>query len=84
MFSFSIILIVVDILFLSLGALLLIYSQEFGLIIPKNPDMLFPNIALNSGNPWSVDVTQDITPGWSMTFCYECTSAADTVGHTFT
>ena len=39
---FSLILIVVDILFLSLGALLLIYSQEFGLIIPQNPDMLFP------------------------------------------
>lgn len=56
MFSFSLILIVVDILFLSLGALLLIYSQEFGLIIPKNPDMLFPNIALNSGLPQFVGI----------------------------
>ena len=56
MFSFSLILIVVDVLFLSLGALLLIYSQEFGLIIPKNPDMLFPNIALNSGLPQFVGI----------------------------
>ena len=56
MFSFSLILIVVDILFLSLGALLLIYSQEFGLIIPNNPDMLFPNIALNSGLPQFVGI----------------------------
>ena len=56
MFSFSLILIIVDILFLSLGALLLIYSQEFGLIIPKNPDMLFPNIALNSGLPQFVGI----------------------------
>ena len=56
MFSFSLILIVVDILFLSLGALLLIYSQEFGLIIPQNPDMLFPNIALNSGLPQFVGI----------------------------
>jgi len=56
MFSFSLILIVVDILFLSLGALLLIYSNEIGLIIPQNPDMLFPNIALNSGLPQFVGI----------------------------
>ena len=48
MFSFSLILIVVDFLFLSLGPLLLIYSQSLSLIIPENPDMLFPNIILNS------------------------------------
>ena len=56
MFSFSLILIIVDILFLSLGALLLIYSNEIGLIIPQNPDMLFPNIALNSGLPQFVGI----------------------------
>ena len=56
MFSFSLILIIVDILFLSLGALLLIYSNEIGLMIPKNPDMLFPNIALNSGLPQFVGI----------------------------
>ena len=56
MFSFSLILIIVDILFLSLGALLLIYSYEIGLMIPKNPDMLFPNIALNSGLPQFVGI----------------------------
>ena len=56
MFSFSLILIIVDILFLSLGALLLIYSNEIGLMIPQNPDMLFPNIALNSGLPQFVGI----------------------------
>ena len=56
MFSFSLILIVVDILFLSLGALLLIYSQEIGLIIPNNPDMLFPNMLLNSDLPQFVGI----------------------------
>ena len=51
MFVFSTILIVVDLLFLSLGALLYIYSSEIGLAIPSDADMLFPNIALNSGLP---------------------------------
>ena len=43
MFTFSGILIFVDLLFLSLGALLYIYSNKFGITIPQNPDMLFPN-----------------------------------------
>tara|TARA_Y100001933_G_scaffold153375_1_gene151788 strand:+ start:364 stop:1803 length:1440 start_codon:yes stop_codon:yes gene_type:complete len=51
MFTFSGILIFVDLLFLSLGALLYIYSNKFGIIIPQNPDMLFPNIAINGGLP---------------------------------
>ena len=51
MFTFSTILIFVDLLFLSLGALLYIYSNKYGISIPENPDMLFPNIALNSGMP---------------------------------
>ena len=49
MMVFSSILIFVDLLFLSLGALLYIYSNEFGIVIPDDSDMLFPNIALNSG-----------------------------------
>ena len=48
---FSTILIFVDLLFLSLGALLYIYSDAFNFIPPANADMLFPNIALNSGLP---------------------------------
>ena len=51
MMVFSTILIFVDLIFLSLGALLYIYSDTFSIIIPDNADMLFPNIALNSGLP---------------------------------
>tara|TARA_B100001142_G_C14345313_1_gene659696 strand:- start:1627 stop:3045 length:1419 start_codon:yes stop_codon:yes gene_type:complete len=53
---FSTILIFVDLVFLSLGALLYIYSDMFNLIPPENADMLFPSIALNSGLPVYVGV----------------------------
>ena len=53
---FSTILIFVDLIFLSLGALLYIYSDAFNIIPPKNADMLFPNIALNSGLPIYVGI----------------------------
>jgi len=56
MMVFSSILIFVDLLFLSLGALLYIYSNKFGIIIPADADMLFPNIALNSGLPSYVGI----------------------------
>ena len=56
MFTFSSILIVVDLLFLSVGALLYIYSNKYGVVIPEDPDMLFPNIALNSGLPSYVGI----------------------------
>ncbi len=56
MFVFSAILIFVDLIFLSLGALLYIYSDTFNIIIPSNPDMLFPNIALNSALPSYVGI----------------------------
>ena len=56
MFTFSTILIIVDLLFLSLGALLFIYSNQFGFTVPNNPDMLFPNIALNTGLPVFVGI----------------------------
>ncbi|MBG65790.1 MAG: sodium:solute symporter [Flavobacteriales bacterium] len=56
MFTFSSILIFVDLLFLSLGALLYLYSDQFGILIPDNPDMLFPNIALNAGLPAFVGI----------------------------
>jgi solute:Na+ symporter, SSS family len=47
MFSFSIILIIVNLVFLVLGALLFIYAQENGVEIPKKVDNLFPEIATN-------------------------------------
>ena len=53
---FSTILIFVDLIFLSLGALLYIYSDTFAIIPPDNADMLFPNIALNSGLPVYVGI----------------------------
>ena len=53
MIVFSIVLVVVTFIFLLLGALLFIYSEKFGIMIPKlngsaNTDLLFPEIALNS------------------------------------
>jgi len=56
MMVFSTILIFVDLLFLSLGALLYIYSDTFSIIIPSDSDMLFPNIALNEGLPAYVGI----------------------------
>jgi Na+/proline symporter len=53
MIVFSIVLVIVTFVFLLLGALLFIYSQKSGIIIPElngspNADLLFPEIALNS------------------------------------
>lgn len=45
MYSFSIALIVVNVFFLSLGALLYLYAQQIGLVITKGDD-LFPLVAL--------------------------------------
>lgn len=46
MFWFSIILVVVNLLFLSLGALLYIYAQRNGISLPERTDDLFPLLAL--------------------------------------
>jgi Na+/proline symporter len=48
MFSFSIIFVIVNFLFQTLGALLYIYSAKEGIEIPGNSDMLFPTLALNN------------------------------------
>ena len=53
MIFFSIVLVIVTFLFLLLGALLFIYAQKNNIEIPlmngvPNPDLLFPEIALNS------------------------------------
>lgn len=47
MFWFSITLVVVNLLFLVLGALLYIYSTQKGIALPAASDQLFPSLALN-------------------------------------
>ncbi|MDC6354767.1 MULTISPECIES: sodium:solute symporter [unclassified Robiginitalea] len=54
MLSFSVVLIAVNFVFLLLGALLFIYADRFGIALPlmdgsPKSDLLFPEIALNSG-----------------------------------
>jgi len=46
MLVFSMILVVANLLFLSLGALLYIYASQIGLAVPENTDQLYPTIAL--------------------------------------
>jgi len=46
MFSFSFVLVFVNLLFLFLGALLFVYSQEMSIAIPARTDELFPSIAI--------------------------------------
>lgn len=46
MAAFSLVLIFANLLFLSLGALLYIYSTSVGLAIPETSDQLYPSIAL--------------------------------------
>ncbi len=47
MYTMSSLLVVVNILFLSLGALLYIFAQSKGIAIPENSDLLYPTLALN-------------------------------------
>jgi SSS family transporter len=47
MFWFSITLVVVNLLFLALGALLYIYSEGHNIAVPASTDDLFPTLALN-------------------------------------
>jgi SSS family transporter len=47
MFWFSIILVIANLMFLSLGALLFIYSAEHNIAIPERTDDLFPFLAIN-------------------------------------
>ena len=46
MYSFSVILVFVNLLFLSLGALLYIFAQNRGIELPAKSDLLYPTIAL--------------------------------------
>lgn len=45
--SFSTVLVFVNLLFLSLGVLLFMYSEQIGLPIPERTDDLYPQLALN-------------------------------------
>src|SRR6188768_3536816 len=47
MFWFSLTLVIVNLLFLTLGALLYIYSEQKGLALPAYSDELFPRLAFN-------------------------------------
>lgn len=51
MFTFSLILMVVNLLFLVLGAILFIYASTKGIAIPETTDDLFPQIAINHLGP---------------------------------
>jgi Na+/proline symporter len=62
MVSFSIVLIIVNFIFLLLGALLFIYAEKFNVAMPlmdgsPKSDLLFPEIALNTGLGTTVAVT---------------------------
>jgi solute:Na+ symporter, SSS family len=45
--SFSFVMVLVNVFFLSLGALLYMYSAQLGIAIPAKTDELFPQLALN-------------------------------------
>jgi Na+/proline symporter len=51
MFTFSIVLVFANLLFLTLGALLYIYASNVGVDIPERTDQLFPTIALQNLSP---------------------------------
>ncbi|MCX2720156.1 sodium:solute symporter [Lentiprolixibacter aurantiacus] len=62
MVSFSVVLIAVNFIFLLLGALLFIYADKFNVATPlmdgaPKSDLLFPEIALNSGLGLTVGIT---------------------------
>ncbi len=62
MVSFSIVLVIVTFLFMLLGALLFIYANKHGIALPlmdgePKSDLLFPEIALNSGLEKIVAIT---------------------------
>lgn len=52
MFTFSLIIVFVNLLFLTLGALLYIYAGKEGIAIPENSDYLYPEIAFHYLTPF--------------------------------
>ena len=62
MFTMATLIVIVNFVFLSLGALLFIYSEKFGISIPvvdgkPRTDLLFPEIAMNQGLGSALAVT---------------------------
>jgi Na+/proline symporter len=52
MFTFSIILVFANLLFLTMGAMLYIYSSELGITLPEKTDQVYPFLALNHLSPF--------------------------------
>lgn len=52
MTTFSLILVVVNLIFLSLGAMLYLYSAEMAIMLPEQTDRLYPMIALEHLSPF--------------------------------
>ncbi len=51
MVSFSLVLVVVNLVFLVLGALLFLYVERFGIALPDRADQLYPMLATDGGLP---------------------------------
>ena len=49
--AFSVILVFANLLFLALGALLYIYADSIGLVVPERTDLLYPTLALEQLSP---------------------------------
>ncbi len=63
MFTFSIVLVLVNLLFLILGGMLYLYAEKYGIVVVEKPidgaltpDQLFPYFALKSAVPISVSI----------------------------
>ena len=56
MVSFSLVLVLVNLAFLSLGALLYIYVEQAGVTLPAKPDQLYPMLATDGSLPVIVGV----------------------------
>ena len=52
MFTFSLILVFANILFLTMGAMLYIYASELGITLPEKTDQVYPFLALNHLSPF--------------------------------
>ncbi|MFZ1694121.1 MAG: sodium:solute symporter [Flavobacteriales bacterium] len=51
MVSFSIVLVGVNMIFLTLGALLFLYAERFGITLPQKADQIYPMLATQGGLP---------------------------------
>ncbi len=51
MVSFSLVLVVVNVVFLTLGALLFIYAERHGIALPAKADQVYPRLATQGGLP---------------------------------